>query len=112
MKIKVNIPGFGERYCSSDVEYKLFFDGEYYQFYKKRTNIRHNECGPAYENKNGSYKYFINGKLHRLSCYSYYIEYSKYKTYDVIGKYLLMKEPDVYQRTKRSDIKKWIEQNL
>lgn len=31
---------------------------------------------------------------------------------DVIEKYLLMKEPDVYQRTKRSDIKKWIEQNL
>ena len=31
---------------------------------------------------------------------------------DVIEKYLLTKEIDVYRRTKRSDIKKWIEENL
>lgn len=31
---------------------------------------------------------------------------------DVIEKYLLTKEIDVYRRTKRSDIKKWVEENL
>lgn len=83
--ISVNIPGFGDRFCSDDVEWKITHGGDRYTFYKKGTSIKHNEYGPAIEWKHGSYEYCVNNKLHNvigpavydasIGMYYYYVDH-------------------------------------
>jgi hypothetical protein len=54
----------------------------------------------------------VNPKDNTITIRKVKDSWSRLEQTDVIEKYLLMKEPDVFRRTKRSDIKKWIEENL
>lgn len=82
-KIKINIPGFGDKECGDDVEYELIndLDNPYYVFLKKGTLIIHNEYGPAWEYKDGSYAYYIDNLCHRTDGPAYYNAKDNIKKY-------------------------------
>jgi hypothetical protein len=54
----------------------------------------------------------VNPKDNTITIRKLKDSWSREEQVDVIEKYLLTKEPDVYSRTNRSEIKRWIEENI
>lgn len=91
-KIVVDIPGFGKRECSDDVDFYVYnLDTNtkcYYHCFKKGTNIFHNEYGPAIEDQDGSYRYVLNGNLHNINGPSSYDSLNHRELYHINGKFI------------------------
>ena len=97
-KIEIEIPGYGKRYCSNNVQYSLKKDCFiFFYFNENDSRIHHNEYGPAQEWKDGSYEYCINHKFHRLDGPAFYDAKFNLKRYFINGEYIGRTEEEFIQ---------------